>query len=137
MSDMHVSMHGGEGGVNPTPASIRALVATHGDGPVQMVNLLKFKDVASYPPGHEYEGSTGEEAYARYGEVAIRNVIGLGGRLVLASGFALCGLSSFVPVSRFGLLVSLAMLAALVADLLLVPVLLAKLSDREVARLGS
>ncbi len=87
MPDMSIDLHGGAGGVNPTPESIKALFAAHGDGPVQMINLLKFKEVADYPAGHEFAGSTGEEAYARYGEVAIANVIGLGGRLVLMSTF--------------------------------------------------
>lgn len=80
-------LHGGAGGVNPTSASLDALRAAHGDGPVQMINLLKFRAVADYPPGNDHEGSTGEEAYGRYGEVAIRNVMGLGGRLVLMSRF--------------------------------------------------
>ena len=49
MSDMSIDLHGGAGGVNPTPESIKALFAAHGDGPVQMINLLKFKEVADYP----------------------------------------------------------------------------------------
>lgn len=80
-------MHGGEGGVNPTPESIAALMRSHGDGPVHMINLLKFKAVADYPDGHEFAGSTGAEAYERYGRVAIANVVGLGGRLVSAGSF--------------------------------------------------
>ena len=80
-------LHGGDGGVNPTPESLETLRAAHGDGPVQMINLLKFCAVADYPPGHEHEGSTGEEAYGRYGQVALRSITGLGGRLVLLSRF--------------------------------------------------
>ena len=87
MSDMSIDLAGGPGGINPTPESIAALVAGHPDGPVQMINLLKFREVADYPDGHEFEGSSGEEAYGRYGQVAITNVVGLGGRLVLASKF--------------------------------------------------
>jgi uncharacterized protein (DUF1330 family) len=87
MPDISIDLHGGEGGVNPTTESMAALVAAHGDGPVHMINLLKFKDVASYPEGHEHAGSTGAEAYERYGRVAITNVAGLGGRLVLAATF--------------------------------------------------
>ncbi|MDH3705058.1 MAG: DUF1330 domain-containing protein [Acidimicrobiia bacterium] len=87
MDETPAELHGGEGGVNPTIESIEALRATHRDGPVHMINLLKFKDVASYPDGHEHAGSTGAEAYNRYGQVAITNVIGLGGRLVLAATF--------------------------------------------------
>ncbi|MGI9601062.1 MAG: DUF1330 domain-containing protein [Acidimicrobiales bacterium] len=84
MTNMNADLHGGAGGVNPTPESIAALIEAHGDGPVQMINLLKFRAVADYPEGHPFAGSTGAEAYNRYGEVAITNVAGLGGRLVLA-----------------------------------------------------
>lgn len=87
MNDEPIELHGGEGGVNPTGDSIAALRAAHGEGPVQMINLLKFKPTASYPDGHEHAGSTGAEAYQRYGEVAITNVVGLGGRLVLVATF--------------------------------------------------
>ena len=43
--------------------------------------------------------------------------------LVLASGFAVCGLSSFAPIARFGLLSVAAIAIAVAADLLLVPAL--------------
>ena len=45
--------------------------------------------------------------------------------LLLAGGFALFGLSDFVAAARFGVLTSVAVVAALAADLLLVPPLLA------------
>jgi uncharacterized protein len=45
--------------------------------------------------------------------------------LLLAGGFALFGLSGFVPAARFGLLTAAAIAAALAADLLLIPALLA------------
>jgi len=48
--------------------------------------------------------------------------------LILAAGFAAIGLSAFLPVARFGQLSALAILAALLADLLLVPALLAACS---------
>jgi hypothetical protein len=87
MANIDVEMHGGPGGINPTEESIVALFAAHGDGPVHMLNLLKFREVADYPSGHEHAGSSGADAYGRYGEVAIRNVVGLGGRLVYAAVF--------------------------------------------------
>ncbi|WP_018146543.1 DUF1330 domain-containing protein [Henriciella marina] len=47
------------------------------DGPIVMINLLKFKDKAEYGPDDPEvsEGLTGEEAYNRYGEglVALGN----------------------------------------------------------------
>lgn len=41
-------MHGGFGSVNPTEAQLEAVQAGP-DGPVQMINLLEFKDRAEDP----------------------------------------------------------------------------------------
>lgn len=46
--------------------------------------------------------------------------------LTLAAGFGVCALAELVPVARFGAFAALALLAALAADLLLVPALLAR-----------
>lgn len=84
MSD-EIAMHGGPGGVNPTEAQIRAVEAGP-DGRVQMINLLKFHDRARYPDdfsGPEPTDVSGEEAYGRYGAVALEQVAKRGGRLVL------------------------------------------------------
>ena len=40
-------MHGGLGGVNPSESQLRAVLSAP-DGPVQMINLLKFRDRADY-----------------------------------------------------------------------------------------
>jgi hypothetical protein len=45
--------------------------------------------------------------------------------VILVGGFAVMGLSDFVPTAQFGVLASLTIVLALAADLLLVPVLLA------------
>ncbi len=50
------------------------------DTPLVMLNLLRFRDVATYRDG-ENRGS-GREAYARYGEVALRAVQSVGGEAV-------------------------------------------------------
>lgn len=55
--------------------------------------------------------------------------------LILAVGFGLVGLSELVPVARFGALASIAILAALAADLTLVPALLAGTPRAALARL--
>ncbi len=50
--------------VEPTPEQIEAFLAGHEDGePVFMLNLLKFKDRATY---HDGEDVSGAEAYGRY-----------------------------------------------------------------------
>jgi hypothetical protein len=54
---------------------------------------------------------------------------------LLAAGFGICGLSSFLPVARLGALTALALVVALAADLVLLPPLLAALPPRAVARL--
>lgn len=54
--------------------------------------------------------------------------------LVLALGFAVCALSSLVPVARFGALAALGLAGALAADLLLVPVLVATAPGRALER---
>ena len=54
---------------------------------------------------------------------------------LLVAGFGVCALSSFLPVARFGALTGLALLAALAADLLLLPALLGTLPAKAVARL--
>lgn len=63
------------------------------------------------------EGAT--EALARSGAGLVTTSV------ILALGFGVCGLSSFLPVARFGAVAALAVVAALAADLSLVPALLA------------
>lgn len=52
---------------------------------------------------------------------------------MLAAGFGVCGLAGFVPIARFGALTALALALALVADLLLLPALLAGSGARSTA----
>lgn len=54
------------GDIDPTGARIRDLRDNGPDGPVVMLNLLKFKERAAYPEGHPDSGCSGAEAYARY-----------------------------------------------------------------------
>jgi uncharacterized protein (DUF1330 family) len=50
--------------VDPTPAQIKAFLNGHSDGkPVFMLNLLKFKEKATYKDGEDVSGAT---AYGRY-----------------------------------------------------------------------
>ena len=75
----------GFGGINPDADQLRALIAADRDGPLQFVNLLAYHDVARYPDGHELAGSgtSGAEAYGRYGVVALEHVTARGGRFTL------------------------------------------------------
>jgi uncharacterized protein (DUF1330 family) len=65
----------------PTPGQMQALLAGADDGPVVMVNLLRFKAAATAPD----EDVSGEEAYRRYAERMVAFVGSRGGR-VLYSG---------------------------------------------------
>ncbi|MCA8900263.1 MAG: DUF1330 domain-containing protein [Hyphomonas sp.] len=53
----------------PTSDQMKAFATDAHDGPIVMINLLKFKPKAEYPadaPEHG-DGATGQQAYARYG----------------------------------------------------------------------
>ncbi len=61
--------------LEPLPEQVKAFLANHPDGePVFMLNLLKFKDKATY---HDGEDISGAEAYARYGKAFGEMVAGL------------------------------------------------------------
>ena len=68
-----------ENEVQPSPDRIQAFLAS--EGPVVMVNLLKFKEKASYPDGRDAELS-GREAYLRYGREMKKLVESAGGRFI-------------------------------------------------------
>ena len=70
--------------IDPTAAQIEQVIADSGTntGPIRMINLLKFREEADYgdlPDPAAGGTSTGREAYARYGEVAISEVQTVGG----------------------------------------------------------
>lgn len=69
--------------VMPTPEGMQAFLAKDIEGPVSMVNLLKFKDRAEYADGRETDLS-GAEAYALYGQDMTRWVTSNGGRLLFS-----------------------------------------------------
>ena len=64
----------------PTKEQHARLAKEHKGRPIVMVNFIKYYDQPMYSP--EYEGNrsrTGEEAYNRYGNYAMRTVARLGG----------------------------------------------------------
>ena len=69
--------------VTPTPAGMQAFLAKDIEGPVSMVNLLKFKEKAEYADGRE-TNLTGAEAYALYGQDMIQWVTSHGARHVFS-----------------------------------------------------
>jgi len=70
--------------VDPSAAQIEKVVADSATitGPIRMINLLKFREEADYGDTADpaVSGkSTGAQAYARYGEVAMGQVQSVGG----------------------------------------------------------
>jgi uncharacterized protein (DUF1330 family) len=68
--------------VEPTMEQLSALQASPDEGPVVMLNLLRFRDQAIGIDAAE--GLTGAEAYARYGTEVTRFLTRAGGRVLLA-----------------------------------------------------
>lgn len=70
------------GGVNPTHAQVAAMVENHAPGAVTMINLLAYRERAAYVADGGGPVGSGRQAYQRYGQVAVRGVSLLGGRVV-------------------------------------------------------
>jgi len=64
--------------IAPEPEQIEELLKGPAEGPVVMVNLLRFKKEADAPD----EGLTGEQAYGRYGAQMVQWVTSQGARLI-------------------------------------------------------
>ena len=65
----------------PNEDQIKGFSEQGGDKPIYMVNLLKFKEKASYPDKRE-TNLTGEEAYAIYAEEVAGHLAKVGGKPV-------------------------------------------------------
>jgi uncharacterized protein (DUF1330 family) len=68
--------------IEPTTEQFERLATSGDDGPVVMINLLRFKEQADGIDADD--GISGAEAYKRYGAVATRFVERAGGRILLA-----------------------------------------------------
>jgi len=68
--------------VDPTAEQIKALADAPDDGPIVMLNLLRFKERADGVFAEE--GISGREAYARYSVDAAACAAKVGGRIVSA-----------------------------------------------------
>lgn len=65
--------------IHPSPDQAKAFFSGAEDGPMCMVNLLKFKDKATYADGSEPELS-GRDAYLRYGAGVQACLAAVGGK---------------------------------------------------------
>jgi len=55
--------------IDPSRANFEAFKALPRDEPINMLNLLRYRDEAAYPEGHEHAGKgwSGRRAYEEYG----------------------------------------------------------------------
>ena len=76
--------------VDPTAERFAEFLAgAEDDGPIVMINLLRYRAEADYPESFDAAPCSGREAYQRYAAVATQRVAAVGGRLVwLASAGA-------------------------------------------------
>ena len=65
--------------VDPTKATFAAFRSLAHAGPIHMLNLVRFRDLAGYPDGR---AATGAQAYAAYGRESHPVFTRLGGRIV-------------------------------------------------------
>lgn len=72
--------------IDPAADQVRALRDHGRDGPVVMLNLLKFRVTADYPEGSDEPAMSGAEAYARYQEAFVVTVGALSQAEVLYDG---------------------------------------------------
>ena len=70
----------------PTPKQIQAMAEKGPEGPMVMVNLLKYRAKADYvlDRAEAKENLSGRDAYQRYGMVALQQVMKRGGSVVWA-----------------------------------------------------
>lgn len=74
------------GFIDPTKESFGAFRANDRAGPIHMLNLVRFRETATYPDGRV---ATGADAYAAYGRESYPVFSRLGGRIVWRGNFEL------------------------------------------------
>jgi uncharacterized protein (DUF1330 family) len=69
--------------IDPSPEQLaHFLERADAAGPIVMLNLLRYRERAEYPPGTDASACSGREAYARYATVALVKVAAVGGRFL-------------------------------------------------------
>ena len=71
--------------VAPTEEQMKGFLEPGREGPIYMLNLLKFKETAEYADGRETDLSGGE-AYAIYGQEVIQHLQKVGGAPMFSAG---------------------------------------------------
>jgi len=71
--------------IDPTGEQLQRFMEKGPDGPIVMLNLLKFRDKAAYADDAGEPTRSGAEAYGVYSETALQKVRGVGGSLFFGS----------------------------------------------------
>lgn len=75
--------------IDPDRAQFEAFKALDRDQPIEMLNLVKFRDMARYPAGHTLEnaGLSGAQAYRNYGAETAPIIARLGASILWRGNF--------------------------------------------------
>jgi uncharacterized protein (DUF1330 family) len=75
--------------IDPSPENFQAFKDLPRDEPIHMLNLLRYRDLAEYPEGHEHAGKgwSGRRAYEEYGATSGPIFRGVGGVIVWRGAF--------------------------------------------------
>ena len=75
--------------IDPSPSNFKAFKDLPRDEPIHMLNLLRYRDLAEYPEGHEHHGNgwTGRRAYEEYGKTSGPIFADVGGTVVWRGSF--------------------------------------------------
>jgi uncharacterized protein (DUF1330 family) len=75
--------------VDPTRAAFDLFKSLPRDTPINMLNLIRYRDLAAYPDGHDHAGKgwTGARAYEEYGATSAAIFERLGGQIVWRGRF--------------------------------------------------
>ncbi|MEE4200441.1 DUF1330 domain-containing protein [Erythrobacter sp.] len=75
--------------IDPSPANFQAFKDLPRDQPIHMLNLLRYRDDAQYPDGHEHHGKgwSGRRAYEEYGKTSGPIFRRVGGAIVWRGAF--------------------------------------------------
>lgn len=75
--------------IDPSPANFQAFKDLPRDTPINMLNLLLYREKAEYPEGHEHAGKgwSGKEAYKEYGRTSGPIFARVGGKILWRGRF--------------------------------------------------
>lgn len=75
--------------IDPSPANFEAFKALPRERPIQMLNLLLYRDDADYRDGHEHAGKgwSGRRAYQEYGKTSGPIFRRVGGTIIWRGAF--------------------------------------------------